>query len=141
MTSVNTDFLGRCILTLETAFEQLQQQEVGSVAYDIYRSACVKEFELILEQCGNLLKRRLRPYFASNRQADRLTFKDRFRYAARHGLISVECCERWLQYRDNRNDTTHDYGENFAETTLELAPVFISDAKELAEVIARAENA
>lgn len=76
--SINTDFLVRCIRTLEVAFEQLQQQETDSIAYDIYRSACVKEFEIVLEQCGNLLKRRLRPYFASNRQADRLTFKDRF---------------------------------------------------------------
>ncbi len=135
--SINTEFLDRCIITLETAYEQLQQQRAGTVAYDIYRSACVKEFELILEQCGNLLKRLLRPYFASNREADRLTFKDRFRHAARHDLISVECCERWFQYRDNRNDTAHDCGENFAETTMALLPIFISDARQLAEVIER----
>ena len=133
---INTDFLERCIQTLETAFEQLQQQEGDSVSYEIYRAACVKQFELVLEQSGNLLKRRLRPYFASNREADRLTFRDRFRHAARHGLISVESCERWFEYRDNRNDTAHNYGENFAETTLSLLPVFIVDAKRLAEVIA-----
>lgn len=133
---INTDFLVRCIQTLETALAQLQQQEPGSMVYDIYRSACVKEFEIILEQCGSLLKRRLRPYFASNRQADRLAFKDRFRYATKHNLISVAAGERWFQYRDNRNDTAYDYGENFAETTLELLPQFIIDAKDLAEVIA-----
>ena len=133
---INTDFLVRCIQTLETAMEQLRHQEPDSIVYDIYRSACVKEFEIILEQCGSLLKRRLRPYFASNRQSDRLTFKDRFRYAAKHDLISVAACERWFQYRDNRNDTAHDYGENFAETTLTLIPQFIIDAKALAEVIA-----
>ena len=137
---INTDFLVRCIQTLETAFHQLQQQERDSIAYDIYRSACVKEFELVLEQSGNLLKRRLRPYFASNRQADGLTFKDRFRYAAKHNLISVAAGERWFQYRDNRNDTAHDYGENFAETTLTLIPQFIADAKALAEVIAEGND-
>ena len=134
--SINTDFLVRCIRTLEAAFEQLRQQEPDTIAYDIYRSACVKEFESVLEQCGNLLKRRLRPYFASNRQADRLTFKDRFRHAARYNLLPVECCERWFQYRDNRNDTAHDYGENFAETTLVLLPSFIADANSLADVLA-----
>ena len=133
---INTDFLTRCIQTLEAAFEQLQQQETHSLTYDIYRSACVKEFEIVLEQCGSLLKRRLRPYFSSSRQADRLTFKDRFRHAARHNLITVESCERWLQYGDNRNDTAHDYGENFAETTLVLLPTFISDAKSLSAVLA-----
>ena len=106
------------------------------MACDIYRSACVKEFEIVLEQCGNLLKRRLRPYFASNRQADSLTFKDRFRHAVRHDLILVDSCERWFLYRDNRNDTAHDYGENFAGSTLQLLPAFISDAKSLAGVIA-----
>ena len=85
--------------------------------------------------CGSLLKKRLRPYFASNRQADRLTFKDAFRHAAKHDLISMEACERWFAYRDNRNDTAHDYGERFAETTLKLLPDFITDARELARVI------
>ncbi len=139
--SINTEFLIRCIQTPETAFEQLQQQEPDSIAYDIYRAACVKEFEIILEiileQCGNLLMRRLRPYFASNRQADRLTYKDRFRYADRYTLIPVESAERWFQYRDNRNDTVHDYGEGFAKITLKLLPQFTADAKTLARVIAQ----
>ena len=133
--SINTDFLTRCIHTLETAFEQLQRQQQDDVSYDIFRAACAKEFEIILEQCGNLLKKRLRPFFASNRQADRLTFKGCFRHAAKHGLISIETCERWFGYRDNRNDTAHDYGEGFAETTLKLLPSFITDAQALAPVI------
>ena len=134
--NINTDFLTRCINTLETAWEQLKQQNPDDIVYDIYRAACVKEFELVLEQCGNLLKKRLRPYVASHRQVDRLTFKGSFRHAAKHDLISVESCERWLVYRDNRNDTVHDYGEGFAEATLGLLPDFIADAWALAGVIA-----
>ena len=133
---INTDFLTRCIDTLESAFEQLQQYEPSDTFYDIFRAASVKEFEIVLEQSGSLLKKRLRPYFASNREADRLTFKNAFRRAAKHGLISVEVCERWFAYRDNRNDTAHDYGEKFAETTLKLLPDFIADARELAGIIA-----
>ena len=125
---------------MESAFEQLQQREPGDTFYEILRAASVKEFEIVLEQSGSLLKKRLRPYFASNRQADRLTFKDAFRHAAKHDLISVEACERWFAYRDNRNDTAHDYGERFAETTLKLLPDFITDARELARVIAEGED-
>ena len=135
MATTNTDFLMRCIGTLELALKQLQQHEPGEFIYEVFRSACVKEFEIILEQSGSLLKKRLRPYFASNRQADSLAFKDIFRYAAKHGLISVQACERWFEYRDNRNDTAHLYGEDFAETTLALLPQFIADAKELASVV------
>ena len=140
MPTINTDFLKRCIGTLELALNQLRQHEPGDFIYEVFRSACVKEFEIILEQSGSLLRKRLRPYFASNRQADTLAFKDVFRYASKHGLISLQACERWFEYRDNRNDTAHLYGEDFAETTLTLLPQFIADAKELAKIISEAPN-
>ena len=82
----------------------------------------------------------LAAYFASNRQADRLTFKDLFRHAARHDLIDTDAVERWLRYRDNRNDTAHDYGEDFAETTLKLLPAFVGDAKALANIIEQSDD-
>jgi len=40
-----------------------------------------------------------------------------------------------MVYRDNRNDTTHDYGEGFAEGTLRLLPGFIVDAKRMLSVL------
>ena len=114
---------------------ELKRSDPDDIAYDIYRAACVKEFELVLEQSGKLLRKRLAAYFASNRQADRLAFKDIFRHAAKHGLIGSEACERWLEYRDNRNETAHDYGEAFADATLTLLPDFIADAYHLADMI------
>jgi len=137
--SIDTAFLRRCIRTLELAREELGKRGEGDdVFYDIFRAACVKEFELVLEQSGKLLRKRLAAFFASNRQADRLPFKDLFRHAAKHGLLDTETVERWLHYRDNRNDTAHDYGEDFAETTLRLLPAFVADAKALADMIERA---
>ena len=133
--SIDTEYLRRCIDTLESAFNALTSGDLEEIGYDIYRAACVKEFELVLEQSGKLLRKRLRPWFASNRQADRLTFKDVFRHAAKHGLLPVDACERWLEYRDNRNDTAHDYGAGFADSTLKLLPQFIADAKALADVM------
>ena len=132
---IDTSHLVRCIDVLETALARLQQQSPDDIVYDIYRAACVKEFELVLEQSGRLLRMRLRDYFASNLEADRLVFKDVFRHAARRGLLSAESCERWFEYRDNRNSTAHDYGAGFAETTLLLLPDFIADARHLAGII------
>lgn len=132
---LNTDFLDRCIQTLEASFDQLQHVGPDDIFYDIFRASCVKEFEIIQEQCGSLLKKRLRPYFASNKQADKLPFKSIFRHAAQHSLISIETCERWLKYRDSRNDTTHKYGEAYADATIELLPRFTADAKQLAAII------
>ena len=139
--NIDTTFLRRCIGTLEQAFGEISVQgKADDFAYEIYRAACVKEFELVLGQSGKLLRKRLASYFASNRQADRLAFKDLFRHAARHDLVEPDAVERWLGYRDNRNDTAHNYGEDFAETTMELLPAFINDAKALAGVIEQAND-
>ncbi len=62
-------------------------------------------------------------------------FKEVFRHAVLRNIITAETCERWLQYRDNRNNTSHDYGVNFAEETLVLLPQFIADATGLATAI------
>lgn len=83
-------------------------------------------------------KKCLKPYFPSSKKVDELTFKDIFRYAAKHGLITLEEAERWLAYRDNRNETTHDYGKEFANETNEtmaLLPQFIKDSYKLNEII------
>ena len=113
----------------------LGKESHGSVFYEVYRSACIKEFEIILEQSGKLLRKVLKPWFHSSKEVDKLNFKDVFRHAVLRSLISDETCERWLVYRDNRNNTAHDYGVNFAEETLVLLPQFIQDATELAEII------
>ena len=141
MENIDTTFLRRCISSLKRAVEGIERREADDdVMYDIYRAACVKEFELVLEQSGKLLRKRLAAWFASNRQADRLHFKDLFRHAARHDLIAADAVERWLHYRDNRNYTAHDYGEDFAEATLKLLPAFIDDANALADMIERAND-
>jgi len=61
--------------------------------------------------------------------------KDIYRYCAQHGLISIDEVSRWLVCPDNRNNTAHNYGVDFADNTLLLLGQFIIDAKSLAEVI------
>ena len=138
--SIDNTFLRQCIASLERAMEGIEQYGTDDTLRDVFRAACVKEFELVLEQSGKLLRKRLAAYFASNRQADRLHFRDLFRHAARHDLIDCDAVERWLGYRDNRNDTAHNYGEGFAEATLKLLPAFVEDAKALADMIEAAKD-
>ena len=130
--TIDTAFVGRCIRTLEAALSALQDVDRDEIAYDVYRAACVKEFEIVLEQSGRLVRKWLRPYFADARQVDRLHFKDVFRHAAKHGLVSVERSERWLTYRDHRNYTAHEYGEVLADEAIQLLSEFVDDAKHLA---------
>jgi hypothetical protein len=133
--NIDTKFIERCIATLDKAYSLLLKADPDHIDYELYRSACVKEFEIILEQSGKLLRKVLKPFFHSSKAVDQLTYKDLFRHAVLRNLISTETCERWLQYRDNRNNTAHDYGVSFAEETLVLLPQFIEDASELVIVI------
>ena len=101
----------------------------------MYRAACVKEFELIVEISGKALRRHLQPFFAHKASVFRLPYKDVFRQAARHGRIGSDVCERWLFYRDLRNDAAHDYGEDYANEILNVLPGFVSDAAALADAL------
>lgn len=90
----DTGYLERCIQTLDKAQTLLLQSAPGSINYDMYRSACVKEFEIILEQSGKLLRKTLKPYYHSSRAVDQMIFKDVFRNAVLRNIITAEACER-----------------------------------------------
>lgn len=127
----------RSVETMQSALKLMEGAEPDSVLYDVYRSAVIKNFELSLETAGQLMRRALRRYYAHARQVDRMTFQQVFREAARHGVLHPSSVSRWLQYRQNRNLTTHDYGELFAEQTLPLMSAFVNDAHTLAAAIDR----
>jgi Nucleotidyltransferase substrate binding protein like len=140
MAKIDTTYLERCISTLDKAYGLLGNANQEDIDYDMYRSACVKEYEIILEQCGKLLRKALKPYYHSSKAVDQLNFKEVFRQATVRSMITLELCERFLEYRDNRNNTAHDYGVNFAEETLLLLPNFIIDATLLAATIKQQDN-
>lgn len=129
--TLNTDQLSRCVLTLERSLQLLNTVEQNSLEYEIYRNATVKGFELTLETAGKLLRKKLKSYFTLPKEVDDLIFKDVLRHANKHGLLQAEEVKRWFKYRDNRNNTAHDYGLGFAEHTLALLPEFIVDVKQL----------
>ena len=63
--TIDTTFLRRCIDTLERAMDEIViHGTTEDFLYDIYCAACVKEFELVLEQSGKLLRKRLANFFA-----------------------------------------------------------------------------
>lgn len=135
MEVINTDNLSRCVETLEKSYEMIQTSQVGSIEYEMFRNSLVKSFEITLEQSAKLLRKLLLNFVVSKRVVDGFNFKDLFREAAKHRLMSEDEVKRWFAYRDNRNDTAHDYGEHFAEETLTLVEDFVKDVRSLKKVI------
>lgn len=135
MSLLSTEYLQKCIDILEKSYEMIKTAKENSIEYEMYRNSLVKSFEITLEQCGKLLKKKLEPYFVSKQAADNLFFKDIFRYALKYSLLDEESVLRWMKYRDNRNNTAHNYGIAFANETLNLIDDFIKDTKNLKKVI------
>ena len=132
---LSTTHYSRCIQTLESSLGLLGQAEEDSIDYEVFRNAVVKGFELTLETAGKLLRKALKTFTGSPRAVDELNYKDVLRHAAKHGLLSTAEVTRWFAYRDNRNNTAHDYGRGFAEETLALMPAFLTDARTLETVL------
>ena len=135
MSEISTEYLQKCIATLEKSYEMLNQAQEGTIDYELYRNSLVKGFEMTLEQSGKLLRKKITPFLATKKAADALTFKEIFRHAHKFSLITEDEVKRWMKYRDNRNNTANDYGQSFAEETLSLVKDFLVDVKELQKVI------
>ena len=131
--TLNFDNLARCIQTLDHSLQHLERSEVGSDDFEVYRNAVIKGFELTLETSGTLLRKVLKEYVANPKTVNDLVFKDLFRMAARHNLLTLQEVERWFAYRDSRNETAHDYGVELAEKVLKLIKEFLIDARRLHE--------
>jgi nucleotidyltransferase substrate binding protein (TIGR01987 family) len=131
-----TDHLSRCIQTLESSLAMLEKAAPESVDYEVYRNAVVKGYKLALETSGKLLRKSLKEYTGSSRVVDELSYKDVMRQALKYGLLAdQETVERWFAYRDNRNNTAHDYGVGFAHDTLTLLPGFLKDVHVLEKTL------
>ena len=133
--NLNTDHLKRCIQTLRSSLTFYELAAPESIDQEIFRNAIVKGYELAQETSFKLLKKALRDYGHGAKKLDTTVVKDLLRLSATHGLMTLEEVERWFAYRDNRNNTAHDYGENFAKETLSLIPKFIDDVARLEAVL------
>jgi nucleotidyltransferase substrate binding protein (TIGR01987 family) len=132
---LNTDHFIRGIDTLRSSLALYERAEADSIDREIFRNAIVKGYELAQETSFKLLKKALCDFGHGAKKLDTTPIKDLLRLAATHGLMSLDEVERWFAYRDNRNNTAHDYGENFATETLRLIPGFIEDVTRLEAVL------
>jgi len=121
--------------TLDSSLAFYRQAAHDSIDREVFRNAIVKSYELAQETAFKLIKKALKAYGHSGRKLETTPIKDVMRLAAVHGLMTLEEVTRWFQYRDNRNNTAHDYGEHFAEETLLLIPPFLQDIATLADVL------
>lgn len=52
--AISTEYLQRCLLTLEKSYRMIKTVDEISIDYEMYKNALVKSFEITLEQSGKL---------------------------------------------------------------------------------------
>ncbi|WP_019864243.1 nucleotidyltransferase substrate binding protein [Methylovulum miyakonense] len=135
MQYLNVDQLRRCMKTLDASLLLYQKAEGDSIEQEVFRNAIIKGYELAQETAFKLLKKALKAFGHGGKKLEATPVKDILRLAAVHDLLTLPEVERWFAYRDNRNNTAHDYGEQFAKETLTLIPAFLQDITTLADVL------
>lgn len=93
------------------------------------RDACIQRFEYTYELAFKMLKRQLEQELPSREELDQLPFKEVIRVGAERGLIAAP--ERWFDYRDKRNITSHTYDEEKAREVFSVLSDFSVDAADL----------
>jgi nucleotidyltransferase substrate binding protein (TIGR01987 family) len=116
----------KLILTpLQKAIESLTEV-IAQPKDEFIRDATIQRFEYTYELSWKMIKRHL--VWAGFSDVPP-TVKDLFREAAKIGLISD--AEKWFDYHQARNETSHTYDEDTAEEVYQVALKFLSDAQSL----------
>jgi nucleotidyltransferase substrate binding protein (TIGR01987 family) len=81
------------------------------------RDAVIQRFEYTYELCWKMLKRQLEAESPYPQSVDTLSFRELLRESAERGMITD--VEKWLFFRERRNQTSHTYdAEKAAEVYL-----------------------
>ena len=103
------------------------------------RDAVIQRFEYTYELSWKMIKRCVEQESPHPAEIDHLSFGDLLRDAAERGLISD--VERWMDYREQRNVTSHTYDEEKAAIVYRYALEFSHDAAQLLTALERRGNA
>jgi nucleotidyltransferase substrate binding protein (TIGR01987 family) len=129
--AVSTRRLERALLQLEKAVNlaaALDNSE--NDLFDVYRDCTVKRFEIAYSLAFAAIRRGLLETRPPSK-VDPLSYADLIREAGRDGLLQNQ--DRWFEYRDRRNETSHNYDVDSANSVYNGAEDFINDARFLVE--------
>lgn len=111
------------------SLERAIRRSSAEVNDEELRDAVIQRFEYTYELSWKMLKRRLEQDSPSPQQIDRLSFNDLLREAAERGMITN--VRRWMEFREQRNITSHTYDRKKAESVYATALDFAKEAGEL----------
>ena len=128
--SLQLDSLEKAINALERSIKTSGSMENwDDDLQDTVRAGVIHNFEVAYELCWKMIQRWLKENVGKTSVDSANTRRGLFRLAAENHLITD--VERWMDYHSRRNDTSHTYDEDRAQSVFDDAREFIHDAKQL----------
>jgi len=127
--NIDTTPLEKALAELELNLRQIDSKVWGDDA-DLKRTVergAVQAFEFTHEVALNLLRRQMNEISGGSTKIKRLEFMDFLRAAADHDFIPD--AERFFDYREKRNLTSHNYDEEMMRQLLAVLGPFVQDAR------------
>ena len=126
--NLNFDSLTKSIDALERSVKTASSLDTSDDdLWETVRAGVIQNFEVAYEQCWKMMKRWLEENIGST-YVDGVTRRELFRLAAENRLITD--VDRWMDYHNERNQTSHTYDEETAQSVFEEATEFVHDAKQ-----------
>ena len=94
---------------------------------EFVRDACVQRFEYCYELSHKSLRRYLQANEAAAADVPSASFPALIRLGYQRGLLASDW-ERWNQFRQARNTTSHTYDSAAADSVLQILPAFLLEA-------------
>jgi nucleotidyltransferase substrate binding protein (TIGR01987 family) len=112
--------------TLKVAADAKFMDGLADDQRDAVRAGAIQNFEFTYELCWKFMKRWLGSNLGVS-HVEGVARRELFRLAAESKLIFD--VDKWMEYHDARNETSHTYDEETAEDVFETAGRFARDAR------------
>ncbi|MBR1734863.1 MAG: nucleotidyltransferase substrate binding protein [Alphaproteobacteria bacterium] len=114
--------LEKAIKSLDEALKELKKDNRSFI-----KDSVVQRFEYTYELCHKFFKRYLKIAAPSMQDLDEMPFQSLIRTANKMGMFLSDL-EKWKNYRNARNITSHTYDSEKSEIIVAIAPEFYEEA-------------
>ncbi|MDE0314512.1 MAG: nucleotidyltransferase substrate binding protein [Candidatus Poribacteria bacterium] len=131
--SLQLDSLRKSIDSLERSVKTASRiDDSDEDLQEAVRAGVIQHFEVAYELSWKMLKRWLKENIGAA-SVDGVTQRNLFRLGAENRLIAD--VERWMEYHNARNSTSHTYDEDAALNVFTEATEFVHDVKHLLKML------
>lgn len=121
----------RSVVALENAISVWRQKQeesgVSDMELEVIRAGVIQSFDFTYEMCWKFMKRWLEENCGAS-EVDGVPRRELFRLAAENLLLTD--VDRWMDYHQARNRTSHIYDPAVAGAVLDVALAFLPDAQD-----------